>query len=68
MSNGYAGGWCVRHLPAETDPEAIARHLIDRGRQNHHHRGELQRDHACEQGRRRKQKRQRRAAARAASE
>jgi len=52
--------------PPEAHAADVEEYLLDRGRQNHFHRSEQARNNACEQGRRRKAKKQRKAAARAA--
>lgn len=66
MLPGYAVSTESVLLPAEADAAAVEQYLIDRGRQNHYHRSECSRNNACEQGKRRKEKRQRKAANRAA--
>src|SRR5699024_4518906 len=67
MLPGYVVSTDSDLLPPEADAAAVEQHLIDRGRQHRYHHSEQARNNACEQGKRRKEKRQRKAAQRAAA-
>lgn|SRR5699024_8155381 len=58
---GYAISTESNLLPPDADSTAVEQYLIDRGRQHRYHHSEQARNNACEQGRRRKEKRQRKA-------